>query len=117
MQELGGSAARQPAKAGRWKYSLPWTSCSVYKRGLSRGQDAICCSCSGEFEFSLVRGFEFLGEYNRVRDLWILWLLHGDQLRIGCRVVRKIVTTISTKDHMPVVFSGLVGAGALPQLL
>jgi len=40
-QELGGSIARQLAQVGQQKYSIPWTSCSVYKWGLAGGQGSL----------------------------------------------------------------------------
>ena len=39
VRELGGSAARQLAQAGRWKYSIPWMSCTVCEGALAGGQE------------------------------------------------------------------------------
>ena len=38
VQELGGSTARQPARAGQWKYSIAWTPCSVSAWGWPGGK-------------------------------------------------------------------------------
>jgi len=40
VQELGGTTARQPAQADEQKYSIPYTSCLVYKWGLVGGQES-----------------------------------------------------------------------------
>jgi len=40
VQELGGIIARQLAQADQWKYSIPWTLCSVYEWGLAEGQES-----------------------------------------------------------------------------
>ena len=37
---MGGSTVRQLAQAGRYKYSVPWTSRSVYESGLAGMQES-----------------------------------------------------------------------------
>ena len=72
MQELGGSTARQPAQAGQWKYSTPWTSCSVYEWGLA-GEVGIYSffSLICAFKSFLVWEFDFLGEFCKIHDLGV----------------------------------------------
>jgi len=62
VQELGGSTARQPAQVGQWKYSITWTSHSVYEGGV--GQRAGCSQLflfSGRLKPLLNRSSNFYG--------------------------------------------------------
>jgi len=53
VQELGRSIARQLAEDGQWKYSMPWTSSSVYKWGLAGAQEPLCHEIEPFCEFGI----------------------------------------------------------------
>jgi len=97
VQDLGGSIARQPAQAGQGKYSIAWTSSSVYEWALVGGQ--AFCSLFHEFEFSLVQDFELFREFSlfqefhkigEIQEFWVPRSLLGDWLQISRQVVRKL---------------------------
>ena len=67
MQELGGSTARQPAQAGQWKCSIPWTSCSVYEWGLAGGQES-CFLVSVSSNPLLSSSLHFFRNFHEIRD-------------------------------------------------
>ena len=96
----GGSRARQLTQAGQWKYSIPWTSCSVYEWGLSRDRrlSALLISMglnpllSRSLDFS--RSFVFFGileiyNFGVLRSLlWAwLWISHRVLRKIGLYIV------------------------------
>jgi len=94
VQELGGSIGRQPAQAGRWKYSVTWASCSVSEWAwLGRESYQVF----HEFESSLVWEFELLQQFGlfwRNREICknpeCPSSLLGDWLWIGHWVVRSL---------------------------
>jgi len=83
----GGGAGREhsqaESQAGQWRYSVPWTSCSVYGWGLARGQESfflVSMSSNlllvGSSNFSRSSVF-LLQEFREIHDFQVLALLVG----------------------------------------
>jgi len=64
--------ARQIAQSCQWKYSAPWTSCSVYEWVLAGGL-GIFSSLFHVFEPSLVWRFEFSWEVGLFQEYCEIW--------------------------------------------
>jgi len=82
VQELGGSTAKQLTQAGQRKYSIPETSCSFYKLGLTRGQElsfsrSLNVSASSVF---FPRVWWVLQNSRVWHNLWNSWALGNPQV-------------------------------------
>jgi len=74
----GRGHGQADSQVGQRKYSIPWTSCSVYKQGLVRGQEAVWSYRFHESESSLVWKFKLFQKFPKILDFGFLLSLLRD---------------------------------------